>query len=274
LCITTRTVGGVQHKYCRHCGAECVPVQVHISRPVTRGFFARLPGVFIYPFKGTGVLVLIVATLVFTALERFSGIFSILITIAAIGYLFSFMQTIIHSTAAEEEEMPGLPGLDDVFAGCFRLLGCVAISFGLAIGLGCLWFFNEEMRPTVVLGMFPAVAFGCVYFPMALLAVAMKDSVGAANPMVVMPAIFKAPLEYLVTVILLGLVFAIRIVGGIMVTVFASDTYTTRSMAKLFETLGLNAFWSFFVVYLLTVNMRTLGILYVTKKDKFGWFSH
>ena len=274
LCVTTRATGGVPHKFCRHCGVECAPVQVQIARPMQKGFFRTVPGVFIYPFRGGGLLILLAATVVFAALEHFRGIFSILITITAFGYLFSFMQTIIHSTVAGEAEMPALPGLDDVFAGCFRLLGCVLISFGLAIGLGCMAFFSEESSPSVTVGLIAAMAFGGFYFPMALLAVAMKDSVGAANPLVVMPAIFKVPLEYIVTVLLLGIAFGIRVLGGFVLTLFASDTYTTHSMSKLLLSLGLSAFWSFFVVYLLTVNMRTLGLLYLTRKDKFAWFTH
>jgi hypothetical protein len=274
LCVTTRAAGGVQHKFCRHCGVECAPVQVRLSRPVQKGFFSSVPGVFIYPFRGGGFLILFAATLVFAALEHFRGIFSILITITAFGYLFSFMQTIIHSTVAGDTEMPALPGMDDVFAGCFRLLGCVLISFGLAIGLGCMAFFSEELSGNVTVGLIAAIAFGSFYFPMALLAVAMKDSVAAANPLVVMPAIFKVPLEYLVTVLLLGTAFGFRVLGGFVLTFFARDTYTTHSMSKLLLSIGLSAFWSFFVVYLLAVNMRTLGLLYLSKKEKFGWFTH
>jgi hypothetical protein len=274
LCVNTRAVGGAPRKFCRHCGVECSPVQVQLTRPVQQGFYSSVPGVFIYPFRGGGFLILLAATVVFAALEHFRGIFSIIITITATGYLFSFMQTIIHSTVAGDTEMPALPGLDDVFAGCFRLLGCVLISFGLAIGLACLAVFNEEMRAGAMVGMIAAFAFGCFYFPMALLAVAMKDSVGAANPLVVMSAIFKVPLEYIVTVILLGVAFGIRVLGGFVLTLFASDTYTTQSMSKLLISIGLSVFWSFFVVYLLAVNMRTLGLLYLTKKDKLGWFNH
>src|SRR5262249_19894487 len=171
LCVTTRTLGGVQHKFCRHCGVECVPVLVQVSRPVQKGFFSSMPGGFIYPFRGGGILILLAATLVFAALERFRGIFSIIITVTAIGYLFSFMQTIIHSTVAGENEMPSLPGLDDVLGGCFRLLGCIVVSFGLAIGLACVAFFTEEASAGVTIGLIVATAFGSFYFPMALLAV-------------------------------------------------------------------------------------------------------
>src|SRR5437899_1434263 len=52
LCVATRTVHGVQKKFCRQCGAELIAAQVRMQRAVERGFFARLPGVFVYPFKG------------------------------------------------------------------------------------------------------------------------------------------------------------------------------------------------------------------------------
>ena len=120
----------------------------------------------------------------------------------------------------------------------------------------------------------PAVILGCFYFPMALLAVAMKDSVMASNPLVVIPAIFKVPLEYFITVVLLGAVVAMRWGGELLlVTIFGENGLTTHDMGVLFALLGARAFWTFTSVYLLTVNMRILGLLYVTKKQKLGWFS-
>ncbi|HEY5915095.1 MAG TPA: hypothetical protein VJA21_31260, partial [Verrucomicrobiae bacterium] len=105
------------------------------------------------------------------------------------------------------------------------------------------------------------------------LAVAMKDSVAAANPLVVLPAIVKVPGEYLVTVILMAFVFGARFLGGTMVAVLAGGAYSTRSMSVLLISFAMRGLWSFVVIYLLTVNMRLLGILYLTKKDRLGWFS-
>ena len=42
-------------------------------------------------------------------------------------------------------------------------------------------------------------------------------------------------------------------------------------MSKMFLLFGLRAIWAFISVYLLTVTMRILGVLYVTKKHKLGW---
>jgi len=286
LCVTSRSVGAAMHKFCRRCGTECLQLQVTAPRPAgSQNFYRRLPGAFTYPVRGAGVFVLIVCTIVISALDflrphqiYFSTFFVILI-IAAIfilmsffGYLFSFMQNIIHSTAAGDEEMPGWPPFDGL-AGCFfQLAGAVVFAFGIAIALYCVAVFGEQ--PAAGIYIIPALVLGCLYFPMALLAVAMKDSPLAANPLVVVPAIFKVPLEYLVTVVVLAMVMGIRALGEPLISSVFPRGLTTHSMPKLFAYLGAEAFWKLAAVYLLAVNMRILGLLYLTKKQKLGWFDH
>jgi len=269
LCVNTRGAG----KFCRTCGQSLIPLQARDVRPTSNpGFFTRLPGAFIYPFKGSGLLVLIAATIVFAVLAQVSGLFAILLKLAAIGYLYTFMQNIIHATAAEEKEMPDLPGFDDLFSACFRFIATVVLCFGPAIGLGIAKvFFEVEISLVLVLA---TLALGCLYFPMAFLAVAMKDDIMAANPLVVFPAILKAPGEYLVTALLLTGVFALRFAGDLASSGAGSLAFSTRDMSTLLMILAGRAFWSFCSIYLLTVTMRILGLLYVAKKRKFGWFGH
>jgi len=167
--------------------------------------------------------------------------------------------------------MASLPGMDGLFGAFFEMAATVAFCFGLPIGLAVAkYFFDCEIPGGLILA---TAVLGCLYFPMAFLAVAMKDTVAAANPLVVMPAIFKAPAEYLVTAILLLAVFAIRLFGGLLTVAAKSVGYSTRDMSVLFMTLGMRALWSLLSVYLLTVGMRILGLLYLTKKEKLGWFS-
>jgi len=182
------------------------------------------------------------------------------------------MQNIIHSTAAGDEEMPGWPPFDGL-AGCFfQLAGAVVFAFGIAIALYCVAVFGEQ--PAVGIYLIPALVLGCLYFPMALLAVAMKDSPLAANPLVVVPAIFKVPLEYLITVVVLALVMGIRASGEPLISSVFPRGLTTHSMPKLFAYLGVEGFWKLAEVFLLAVNMRILGLLYLTKKHRLGWFDH
>jgi len=240
-----------------------------------KGFFARLPEAAIYPFKGSGLLVLIAAAIIFSLLNAITGgflfIFSFMLKLVAIGYVFSFMQNIIHATAAGEAEMPELPGFDGVFAACFRLIAVVLLCYGPPIAMLTANAFDANLPE----GLITATGIlGSLYFPMALLAVAMKDNVMAANPLVVFPAIFKVPGEYLVAAILLTAVFGLRLLGDEYADQMGHVTLTTRRMDRLFMSFGVRALWSFASVYLLTVNMRILGLLYLTKKHRLGWFAH
>jgi len=269
LCVTTRSAGGVAKKMCRTCGVECVPLEVDFHPEQIKGFYARLPGTVVYPFKGSGILVLIVGTFVIAGLQFISsGLFSIVTKIIAYGYLFSYMQNIIHATAAEEMQMPELPGLDDVFAGFLRLAGTVLAAFGVAIGLVVARVFDIDVPVSLIV---IAVILGCVYFPMAFLAVAIKDNPLAGNPLVVVPSILKVPVAYLVTVILFGAIFGISQVGNLIAAGMTAVTFTTTSGSMLLMAIGFRLVWSFVSVYLLTVNMRILGLLYLTKKEDLGW---
>jgi pSer/pThr/pTyr-binding forkhead associated (FHA) protein len=274
LCVTTRPSAGGAVKYCRRCGSECVPLKVQIQAPgASQNFYRRLPGVFAYPFKGAGVFVLIVCTIVISALDFVSaGWLAIFAKAAFFGYLFAFMQNIIHSTASADEEIPGWPAFDGLLGGFFRLAGAALVSFGAALALFVIPLFHEEPSDTSIF-FIPSLIFGCLYFPMALLAVAMKDTPFAANPLLVIPTIFKVPLEYLLTVILLGVVMAIYASGGPLIHAIFPRELRTHSMPKLFAYLGSKALWSFINVYLLAVTVRILGLLYLTKKQKFGWFA-
>ena len=269
LCVTSRNLGDAVKKMCRTCAVECAPLDVQITRAAEKGFFASLPGAIIYPFRGTGILVLIFGTLVFVGLGIISaGIFGILMKIAAIGYLFSYMQNIIHATAAEEKEMPELPGMDDLFGGFCRLAGTVLISFSLAIGLLVARYFDVDvpMSAIIITGLL-----GALYFPMAFLAVAMKDNVMAANPLVVVPSILRVPLQYLVTVIVFVSIFGIQQLGNLVAAGAKTVTFTTTDMSVLFIAIGFRMIWSLVSIYLLTVNMRIMGLLYATQKEKLGW---
>jgi hypothetical protein len=270
LCVNTRGMG----KYCRVCGIACTPLRVTAARPmVAKSFYARLPGAFVYPFRGIGLLILVCATIAFLALEFVSaGIFAIFAKMAVYGFVFLFMQNIIHTTTSDENEPLGFPEAGGLFGAFFELLGTILAAFGLAIGLVVAKAFFEVDVPLPAI--VAAVVLGCLYFPMAFLAVAMKDSVMAANPMLVVPTIFRMPLEYLVASLLLMCVFGVRVAGGLLSGMAGSVSLSTRDMSVLFMALGGQAVWAFISVYLLTVSMRILGLLYIAKKDRFGWFSH
>jgi hypothetical protein len=270
LCVNSRNVGEASQKMCRNCGVECAPLEVNIAAPEEKKFLASLPGAFIYPFRGTGILILVFSALLFAALGvRMAGIFSIIIKLGAIGYLFSYMQNIIHATANEEAQMPELPGMDDLFGGFLRLAGTVVMSFGLSLGLMVAKFYEVDVPVSAII---ITIILGCLYFPMAFLAVAMKDNVMASNPLVVVPSILRVPLPYLVTVILFASIFGVQQIGNMISSGAGTLTLTTTKGSVFLMAIGFKIIWSFVKVYLLTVNMRIMGLLYLTQKEKLGWY--
>jgi hypothetical protein len=268
LCVTSRG----QHKYCRHCGAECVPVQVQLARPAQeKGFFRRLPGAFVYPFRGFGVVMLILVAFLIAGQDflRF-GIFAWVLKIALYGLIFLFMQNIIHTTASDENEPLGFPNAGDLFGAAFQLGATILVSFAPVIAMVVARLFDVEVPGSAIMA---AALLCCLYFPMAFLAVAMKDTVLAANPLVVIPAIFKMPLEYMVAAAILMAVFGFRFLGDAISGVAGAVTMSTKDMSVLFVAMAIKVGWALISAYLLTVNMRILGLLYISKKQQFGWFS-
>ena len=67
-------------------------------------------------------------------------------------------------------------------------------------------------------------------------------------------------------------VFGIRQLADIIMAGAAAVSFSTRDMSVLFVSFGVRALFSLANIYLLTVSMRILGLLYVSKKEKLGWF--
>ena len=268
LCIELTDLGGRTARACRTCGTEVVPVQFRAAP--SKGFYAKLPGAFVYPFLGAGALILVCATIAFAALNFVSrGIFGITIAIALYGFIFLFMQNIILTTTSDESDHLCFPDASGLFGAAFQLAGTVLASFWLAIGLSIAKLSGVEVPSEAILG---SVILGGIYFPMALLVVAMKDSVLAANPLIVVPAMLKVPMQYAVTVVLLLGVFGIRQLGSLVSGGVGTLALRTHNQNTFLAALAFQALWALLSVYLLTVTMRILGLFYNGSKQKLGWF--
>jgi hypothetical protein len=80
--------------------------------------------------------------------------------------------------------------------------------------------------------------------------------------------------EYLVAVVMMAIILALYNSGSTVIDAIFPRGLLTHSIGKMFGYLGAWAFWYFFQLYLLAVNMRILGLLYLTKKRKLAWFEH
>jgi pSer/pThr/pTyr-binding forkhead associated (FHA) protein len=247
--------------------ARPAPLPFHRPPRPPKIFYKSVPGAFIYPFKRNGLLLLASGTLIFGVLVfvlnfRFNGMLmvggtvSLLFSAAIIGYIFLFMQQIITSTAQGEDEMPSWPDYESFWESVawpyVRLLGicaaCIAPSSLLLIFFG---------RASLFLYI-PLLVLGFCYAPMALLAVAMDDSLLGLNPLLVIPSILRVPWEYLVSCLLLA---ALLIALGAL----------TLLADRLHHRLASEMLAIFLTLYFAVVEMRLIGLLYYTRKDRIGW---
>jgi hypothetical protein len=170
---------------------------------------------------------------------------------------------------------------EDILLPCLQLFGLTLVSFAPTIILIVVYaptIFSSLIQDgsmegvagkLMVLG--TAYVAGLVYFPMAFLAVAILDSVLASNPLTVLRAIFKVPLEYLVTLIVVAVLVVLGAVGDGLLEGLFPRGLTTHSMSKLFGYLAVKAFWGVTNIYLMVVIVRILGLLYLTRKQKLAW---
>ena len=262
-CVVGRYLGGKSMKFCRACGDECVPIGQDRTVRIGMGisFYQRLPSAFVYPFKKDGLMLLISGTVVFAVLQILQmflgGLVSLGIVVFAVGYLFAYIQRIIVSSAQGEEGLPDWPDFsnvwDDIISPFLQLtatwLACLAPA---------ILVYQFAPEPLKIFGV-PLIVLGLVYFPMALLAVAMYDTVAALNPLLVIPSMFRVPLAYFVTLLVLagiiGFSFGMGHVLELLVPVPIVPTIIME----------------FFSLYFLTVEMRILGLLYNSEQHRLHW---
>jgi hypothetical protein len=188
----------------------------------------------------------------------------IFLTVTGVGYLTRYLQYIVTDTVSGKNEMPDWPDMSD-FSGevrspFFQFLGLVALCFAPAIVLTIYAGHAEEGGPWLGVATVAAMLIGAIYFPMAFAAVAMYDSLGAVNPLLIVPSILKIPKEYAITIALFAVILTVRWVCVNVVPELLGIPYILPAIIANF--LGL---------YLLVVEMRILGLMCRTKKDELGW---
>jgi len=277
-CVKTRQAGGKTKWDCPTCRGQCVPLvdfqesERQRSTKEAQSFFQRLPGAFAYPIGKGGTLLLILGTLLYLILDfvryvaRFApGYGKIglgILTVFSYGYLFAYMQKMVIATAHGEEHLPGWPeiseGWSDVTRPFWMFATTLVVCFGPAVGY-MVWTAGADGDFNLFVFV-PVVALGFLYFPMALLAVCMSDSVSGLNPLVVLPAIARMPVHYFAACVVLFVVVVLRF--------FSEKALHTVIPVPVVPTV----LAAFLALYFLAVEMRILGLMYYSNRNRFGWF--
>jgi FHA domain len=257
LCVNTRHEGNLSRKFCRACGTECPPLDYIVpAAPPAASFFKSLPGALVYPFTGSGFILLIAGTAFFLIMDRLPFL-GLIFT----GYLFSYAKRIVGSSAEGRPDPPDWPDFtnwwEDIVLPYLHLLALTLLAFGPAIVLA-LW--HPGNAATTHMAVLAAVAFGALFAPMGMLALSMFDHVGALNPVSLAWSILRVPLPYLVAAGAFELVLLVRLLArGLLYEWFPLPILTA-------------VLCGFLDLYFLTVAMRILGLLYATNKQRLGWF--
>lgn len=252
---------------CPACGGFCIDLEAVRKEAARREatFFRVLPGAFSYPFKRNGLILLICGTIFFALLELAQmvlnklGIAYLLLAywitvIMSSGYLFAFMQNIIVSSVHGEEQMPPFPEVTNFVEGflspAFRLFAIGVLLCGP--GFAVMMFVHPLVGLAILL-------LGLFCLPMAFLTVALADSLSGLNPLVIFSGIAKLPGAYLVVCLIFLVSVAVQAGAGLLLTLTGVPILPT--------VLG-----TFIMLYLVTVEMRSLGLLYYTNKKRLAWF--
>lgn len=212
-----------------------------------------------YPIRRGGWIMIVLGA-VFSVILDFlqaAPLFGLLAAVFGAGYFGSFYLSIISSTMIDRDEVPEWPDftdfLDDILSPLLRLIGLVFVSFLPAIVL--LFFLDEDVLWTIV-ALIAAIAWGCFYFPMAIMATLAFGGLGAASPHIVLPAIMRSMPGYLLVVA--ALVVA-AIISAVAEGLAASIPYVGWFIGA---ALGF---------YGLMFQGRLIGLLYREKRDRLDW---
>jgi hypothetical protein len=221
------------------------------------GFYSAVLNAFLYPLTKEGLVIIVVGAITYSIVIPLSSIPFIGwgISFVATAYLTATMMNVLDSSADGHQELPDYPDLtsvyEDVFLPWFRWSFTFIFCMLPAI-VGMIWASFEVAVAAALLGL--------VYLPMGLISVSLHRSIVGLHPLLVFPAIVKAPLQYAVAVFLVmvaaGLGAAVQ--AGIGMAGGASILMWPLVLAVM--------------LYTIFVQARVLGLLYYFNREDISWF--
>ena len=200
-----------------------------------------------------------IGTVCFTVLllfAKFAMIFGMIGFVFVGGYLSSFMMKIISHTADGEIELPEWPDFtdwwDDIIVPMFQIVMVTIVSY---LPLIIFVILGASSGIIFYLVAFLLLILGILYQPMALVSISIFGSIKALNPLVLVPAILKVPLDYSIACGVLLLLFIVKTIFHAFIMIPILGPFLDN----------------FIMLYLLVVEARILGLIYYANKDKFGW---
>ncbi len=126
------------------------------------------------------------------------GIFVVAATfvvfLIAAGYFYHFLSEVVRAAAAGDDKLPETSSGEEVFQDAFNWWACTLLCTAPAWVFQLVNWWNELGWPAEIGQVL--LILSLLYTPMALLATSLFNTFLAANPVYVIGAIFKCPLQY------------------------------------------------------------------------------
>jgi hypothetical protein len=271
-CVNEQIVDRRKLRFCRACGEECVSLREpgpKFKPPET--FFQMLPRAFAYPLKRDGLIMLVSGTIFFGFLDAIinaphgGGFFAVpaLVTVQlfALGYLVAYMKAIVAVSAYGDENMPKWPDFgefyDDILHPIMLMAGCLLLCF--APVLVYIFYIDFTLPGWEQLGFIGLMILGCAALPICMLAAFLHETVLALNPLVLFITVLRVPAEYLVACVVLGMLVGLRCLSSYI----AEWAHVIPVLPQVVD--------GFISLYLLSVEMRVIGLIFHTKRKQLGW---
>ncbi|MGB0578188.1 MAG: FHA domain-containing protein [Limisphaerales bacterium] len=263
-CVNKLEVSGQERQICPYCKESCRSLQFQLASEQRQqklhhgSLFQCLGDIFKFPLSPEGIWLLLIGTIIYVVLD-FVAKFDYRVAIVASGYVFAYIMKIIRSTADGEDELPGWPDFADwkaqIVQPLLMFLASALVSFLPLLIYGFMegW---QDLRLMIVL---PTAAWGLLYMPVCLLAVATNRDYLALNPFVVMPGMVKLYTQYMLASVLL---FTMLILRYFLDNLFVTYVGVPVVPVVLSGVVSL---------YFLGVELRMLGLLYQVNRSDLGW---
>lgn len=278
-CIREDQFSDAVARLCPQCAGQCEPITLVEQEAPAEPFALQLADAFVYPFRGWGKFVIIAGAIFvwLLMLVRFVLLSDVsmgmwvfgmwilqgVVYVLAWGYVSAYGVKIIGETGKGEADPPDGPEIkawrDDLLQPVCLIAGAIVFSFGLHLLYRFVW--THYKGPTELLR-WVTLGLGVLYLPMALTAVAIWDSIGALNPVLIVRSIFKAGIGYLLASAVVALLCAV---------VWSAFRFLRIEIPYVgFVVQGVLQYAV--ALYCIMVVMRICGLIYYAYEKKLNWF--
>lgn len=263
-CVKKKDMTYATFELCPACGGACHPRAFGGLATEDFDFLKVAPKSLAYPATPNTFIFLFVTVvlLFFVSLltSSFFWVFGIAAWLAIFGYYGAHAMSIARHTGLGEDEPPDWPDPSDMrfdlISVTVRFLGAMLVPFAPAILLFfgiAFGYVSRDLAPLV----FVFEIIGALLAPMSLLAVSMGQTLAAASPHIVIPAIMSCLKDYALAIVFMIVVVVIHEVLSLTVVAAFGIIGTLLADAILF--------------YSMMVQARIMGLLYRAHHEDFPW---